>query len=170
MLAVVRGRLSNPRPGMSRIRLCSHPVRHSVATKAPCRRSGGGLDLGAAYRNRTDDLYITSASDHRTPAFRTVHLRRQIAVSASPGTTLRWQELSRQLSRSLQHHSPSLRSGPLATPSGLPEGTTRDDHPTPPPAGTARHGRRVRRTSRTRGTPARAGRSEERRVGDERRS
>src|ERR1019366_3764216 len=48
-------------------------------------------------------------------------------------------------------------AAPLATPSELPEGTTRDDHPTPPPAGTVRQGRRVRRTSRTRGTPARAG-------------
>src|ERR1019366_6858653 len=111
MLAVVRGRLSNPRPGMSRIRLCSHPVRHSVATKAPCRRSGGGLDLGAAYRNRTDDLFITSASEHRTPAFRTVHLRRQIAVSASPGTALLLRALLRQLLRRVGSSSPLLQAG-----------------------------------------------------------
>ena len=89
---------------------------------------------GAAYRNRTDDLFITSASGRRAPAFRTVHLRRQIANSASPGTALRWQELSRQLSRSL-HHSPSLRSGPphalerMRRPFGYPSEATGRNNP-----------------------------------------
>jgi hypothetical protein len=41
-----------------------------------------------------------------------VHLPRQIPVSALPGTTLRWQELSRKLSRSLQPFSAFLQSGP----------------------------------------------------------
>jgi|ERR1019366_1155062 hypothetical protein len=97
---------------MSKIigKLCPLVCPHARISELSASVSAG--HSRAASRNRTGDLFITSASEHRTPAFRTVHLRWQITVSASLGTALRLRELSRQLSRSLQHLSPSLRSGP----------------------------------------------------------
>jgi hypothetical protein len=67
---------------------------------------------GAACRNRTDDLFITSVSEHRAGPFPTVHLPRQIPISAPPGTALHLQELSRKLSRKLQLRSLFLQPGP----------------------------------------------------------
>ena len=41
----------------------SHAVGHALTRKAPSG-SEGAFKLGAAYRNRTDDLFITSEASH----------------------------------------------------------------------------------------------------------
>jgi hypothetical protein len=44
---------------LRRTRTRSHSVGRSLTRKAPSGRSEGAFELGAAYRNRTDDLFIT---------------------------------------------------------------------------------------------------------------